>query len=123
MFGLGQTITQKATIQAIAQLLNNLNPANRSNFIHIKKKDKYKSSKPFIYLTISKLNYILNVFIPFLDSLTFISKKRLDYIDWKTVAFLRKEKKHFTEEGKVLIQNISNRMNNYRLTTNILKDY
>jgi hypothetical protein len=45
-----------------------------------------------MYLTISKLDYILNVFIPFLDSLTFISKKRLDYTDWKTVAFLRKEK-------------------------------
>jgi hypothetical protein len=28
VFGLGQTITQKATIKAIAQFLNNLNPAN-----------------------------------------------------------------------------------------------
>jgi hypothetical protein len=81
VFGLGQTITKKATIQAIAQFLNNLNPANlnalqnRSNQplgSSYKKKDKYKSSKPFMYLTISKLDYILNVFIPFLDSLTFI---------------------------------------------------
>jgi hypothetical protein len=28
VFGLGQTITKKATIKAIAQFLNNLNPAN-----------------------------------------------------------------------------------------------
>ena len=90
---------------------------NLPNFIHIEKKDVYKNSKPFVYLTLSRFDYILNVFIPFLDSLTFISKKGLDYIDWKTVALLRKDGKHFTAEGKVLIQNICNRMNDNRLST------
>jgi len=123
IFGIGQTITQKAVIESIAQFLNNLIPENlpelknRPNFIHVDTKDLYKNSKPFVYLTISRLDYILNVFIPFLDSLTFISKKGLDYQDWRTVAFLRKYGKHLTAEGKVLITNICNRMNSNRLTT------
>ena|SRR5258708_1813368 len=122
-FGLGQTITQKAVIEAIAQFLNNLIPENlselknRPNFIHINTKDVYKNSKPFVSLTLYRIDYILNAFIPFLDSLTFISKKGLDYMDWKTVALLRKDGKHLTAEGKVLITNICNRMNNNRLTT------
>ena len=117
-FRLGQTITQKVVIEAIAQFLNNLIPENlpklknRPNFIHIDTKDVYTNSKPFIYLTFSRLDYILNAFIPFLESFTFISKKGLDYTDWKTVAFLRKDGKHLTAEGKVLIRNICNRMNN-----------
>ena len=79
-------MANKATIEAIAQVLNNLNSANlneassasaTTNFIHIHKKDSYKNSKPFIYLTISKLDYILNVFIPFFDNLIFLSKKKI----------------------------------------------
>jgi hypothetical protein len=125
VFGVGQTITQKAVIESIAQFLNNLIPENlpelknRPNFIRVDKKDSQKNSKPFVYLTISRLDYIINVFIPFLDSLTFISKKGLDYQDWKTVALLRKQGKHLTAEGKVLITNICNRMNSNRLTTKI----
>jgi len=38
-------------------------------------------------------------------------------MDWKTVTLLRKEGKHLTGEGKVLIHNICNRLNDNRLTT------
>jgi LAGLIDADG endonuclease len=121
-FGLGQTTIQKAVIEAIALFLNNLIPKNlseltkKSNFIHIDQKEATKNTKPFVYLSLSDSIFILNVLIPFLDSLTFISKKGLDYIDWKNVALLRKEGKHLTAEGKILISNIRNRMNNSRTT-------
>lgn len=54
MFGLGQTINQKATIEAVAQYLSDLILANlnKANFIRISEKDVYKKTKPFIYLTI-----------------------------------------------------------------------
>jgi hypothetical protein len=52
IFRVGQTITQKAIIEAIAQFLNNLIPKNflelknRPNFIHIEKKDLYIKFTP-----------------------------------------------------------------------------
>lgn len=126
-FGLGQTNIQKPIIEAIAQFLNNLIIENSSGLTYnstnlpfkVNTKSKYKNSKPFVYIQLSQLDYILKVFIPFLDSLHFLSKKGLDYKDWKFVAFLRKDGKHLTPEGKVIIANIRTRMNNYRLSTKI----
>ncbi len=123
IFGIGQTINQKPVIEAIVKFLNNLIPENlselkfNSNIINVHEKGKYKNSKPFIYLHLSRLDYILKIFIPFLDSLTFLSRKGLDYQDWKSVALIRKEGNHLTPEGKVFITNIRNRMNNNRLST------
>jgi len=48
-----------------------------------------------------------------------LSKKRLDYLDWKTVLKLKSEGKHFLPEGKEIILSICNRMNQNRLSTNI----
>lgn len=59
------------------------------------------------------------MFIPFLDKLTFLYKKGLDYQDWRQVAMLMKDGSHLTSEGYVIITNIRNRMNNNRLSTNI----
>lgn len=141
VFGIGQTINQKPIIEAIAQFMNNLKDENSSASpvvaaarpsqdikqnstakllpCKVTTKSIYKSSKPFVYIQLSQLDYILKVFIPFLDSLHFLSKKGLDYQDWKTVALLRKDGVHLTPEGKVIIANIRNRMNNNRLSTNV----
>jgi len=126
-FGLGQTINQKPIIEAIGQFLNNLTFENSSELkydytklpIKVYTKSIYKNSKPFVYIQLSQLGYILKVFIPFLDSLHFLTKKGLDYQDWKNVALLRKDGKHLTPEGKVIIATIRNRMNNKRLSTNV----
>ena len=66
---------------------------------------------------IYKTDYITNVLVPFLDSLTWLSKKELDYNDWKLILTLKNQGKHFIEEGKELILSISKRMNRNRLST------
>ena len=45
-----------------------------------------------IYLS----SYITNVLVPFLDSLTWLSKKELDYLDWKIILRLKNKGLHFT---------------------------
>ena len=67
-----------------------------------------------IYLS----SYITNVLVPFLDSLTWLSKKELDYLDWKIILRLKNKGLHFTAEGKEIISLICFRMNNNRLSTN-----
>ena len=74
--------------------LNFASHALLSKFIQIENKNcNYaasinKNSKRFVYLTLSRLNNILKVFIFFLDSSCTILyfKKRIEYKDWKTVA-------------------------------------
>lgn len=123
IFGIGQTINQTPVIEAILKYLNNI--ATEKNLIHdiIRVKEyrdlRNKNSKPFVYLTFSRIAFILEVFIPFLVNLTFLSKKGLDYQDWREVAMLMKDGAHLTPEGYVIITNIRNRINNNRLSTNI----
>ena len=56
--------------------------------------------------------------IPLLDSLTFFSKKGMDYEDWRSAAMLKLRNKRLTPEGKDLIDFLCSRMNKNRLTTN-----
>ena len=74
----------------------------------------------FIFFLFTNLNYNLKVFIPLLESLTiFHLMKDLDYKDWITTTLLRLENKHLTEEGKLIIGLICNRINVNRLLTNV----
>ena len=68
----------------------------------------------------SQSSYIINVLIPFLDTLNWLSKKEQDdYKDWKLIMNIISQGKHFTVEGKELISLISKGMNNYRLSTSL----
>lgn len=71
-----------------------------------------------INLLIQNQNFIANVLIPFFDSLTFNSKKELDYKDWKTVYKLKQLGLNYTGEGIKVIDQILSQMNNRRLSTN-----
>lgn len=62
------------------------------------------------------------MFVPFFDSLTWLSKKELDYKDWKLILNIKNQGKHFTDEGKELISLISKEMNRNRLlSTNVVE--
>lgn len=63
------------------------------------------------YITVNQEDFLMPFF---LVDLTWLSKKEKDYLDWKLILNILKQK-HFTEEGKELIALIANRMNNNRL--------
>lgn len=72
-----------------------------------------------VTLTFSNMKYLTQVFIPFLDSLIFLSNKNLDYRDWKKIVSIKVSKKHLTPEGKELILHLGDKMNKNRLSTNL----
>ena len=70
------------------------------------------------YLTIKNQLYIVNVLIPLFDSMVWLTKKELDYKDWKVVLKFRDLGLHYTKDGLKVIGQIFNQMNNNRLTSN-----
>lgn len=76
------------------------------------------NTKGKVSLTIFQLDYLVNNFIPFINSLSFQSKKILDFIDFCQIADLIYQGKHFMSEFKIYILQLSYTMNNYRLSTN-----
>jgi len=126
-FILGQTIAQKSVIEAIAQFLLELIP-NELNHLREKKTligisvvtpSLTTPGKDFIRLQISTFAFISQCFSPFLEGLTFLSKKELDFKDWLIVIQLKLKDKHLTAEGREVISYICNKMNNNRLSTNL----
>lgn len=124
-FGIGQTLSELEVIKSIIKFLMQL-PGDykllnsKSNPVQFYQESKPKNpqSNPMVRVSVFLSFYINNVLIPFLDSLIWLSKKELDYLDWKSIINLKNKGLHFTEEGKKVITNIANRMNRNRLTTN-----
>jgi hypothetical protein len=124
--GISQTLSEKKVMSKIKEFLLDL-PGNYkirsklSNVVALNedKKAKNENSNPMVKIQISDSDFIKNVIIPFLDNLIWLSKKRLDYLDWKTILKLKSEGKHYLPEGKEIILSICNRMNQNRLSTNI----
>ena len=79
-----------------------------------KVKEGYKS---ICILEIYQIDFICNILIPHFDSIKFRTKKYLDYLDFRTIAFLIYDGKHLLENGKELILKLANSMNNSRLST------
>lgn len=77
----------------------------------------YPSKSGVLQLTVRDQGFIELVIIPLFDSLTWHSKKKLDYVDWKFIIELRKNGHHYTEKGRYLIDCIAGQMNNNRLST------
>lgn len=75
-------------------------------------------AKPSYCLLISDLYFIHNYFIPFLNNLTWLSKKQQDFKDWVLISKLVVKGLHLTKEGLAYILQIKSRMNNGRLSTN-----
>lgn len=71
-----------------------------------------------VNLTIKNQIFLAKVLIPFFDSMIWLSKKELDYKDWKVALNLRDLGLHFTKDGLKVLDQIFNQMNNNRLTSN-----
>lgn len=127
-FGLGQTASELNVLQAIQVFLLNLPGSykkTRSDTnavgLNLDNKAKNENSKPMAKIQVRKIDYITNILVPFFDNLSWLSKKKQDYLDWKLILAIKNQGKHFTDEGKELIFLISKRMNNNRLSTNKAK--
>lgn len=127
-FQIEQTISEKPVIEAIAEYLKSIIPDNLVelkdskkliNIVDRKARGRTVNEKPSVTLTFSNMKYLTQVFIPFLDSLIFLSKKNLDYRDWKKIVSIKVSKKHLTPEGKELILHLGDKMNKNRLSTNL----
>lgn len=119
------TITQdKLILVKIREfLLNQLDAHSKllgteTKLINIFDKKTIGNNKPISILEIYQIDYLCNILIPYLDNLKFRTKKYLDYLDFKTIAFLIFEGKYLSDKGKELIINLADRMNNGRLSTN-----
>ena len=125
-FGISQACYELNVLEEIKKFLLNLPgkySVKRKNSEVIKletyNQAKGRDHKPMSTMIISQSSYIINVLIPFLDTLNWLSKKEQDYKDWKLIIFIINQGKHFTDEGKELIFLISKEMNNYRLSTSL----
>jgi len=72
-------------------------------------------------LRIRDFQTIINVVIPFYDANMFYSRKKHDYTDWRTVAFMMQKKQHLTAEGLVKIMEIEQLMNRGRTEEGLAK--
>jgi len=89
-----------------------------TKLVNIYEKKIKDNNKPVSILEISQIDFICNILIPYFDSIEFRTKKYMDYLDFRTIAFLILEGKHLTEKGKQLISKLGDTMNNNRLSTN-----
>lgn len=116
------SISQKgneALMLAIQKFFYNLVPSEQLNsVINDESWVKINSDSRGIFnLVVQRRSYIEFVLIPFFDSITWQSKKFLDYNDWKAIFYLYKKGLNYLQEGETLIKRILNQMNNNRLST------
>ncbi len=69
-------------------------------------------------LNINDHSFLNHILVPFFNKHTFLSKKGLDYKDWRSILELKTRGWHLSEEGANLIGAISSHMNNNRLSSN-----
>lgn len=90
---------------------------NSSSIISIGKSKAVNNSKPLATLTIINIHVLNNYFIPFFNECKFISKKGLDFNDFKIICNAIYIGAHRVKYIKDLIIKLSYTMNNYRLST------
>lgn len=124
IFGIGQTASELEVMKAIQKFLLGL-PGDYtlsrvdSNIVSLTVLEKTRNvnQNPMVNIAINKMDYLTNVLLPFFDKLTWFSKKKLDFEDWKLILKIKNQGKHFTEEGLELITLLANGLNRARLTT------
>jgi hypothetical protein len=99
--------------------------SNKTKLFHLGFENSKGNIKEKIKLSIFQLDYIINIFIHFLESLNFlreraegVSKKKINFYCFKLITTLIYQGKHLIEEIKINILELSYTMNNYRLSTN-----
>lgn len=83
------------------------------------KKRKYRglNESPTVVLDITRI-VILNIFVDKYLNASFYTKKYLDFKDWTIIVNLNYFGYQLLPEGKLLINKIKSRMNNFRLSNN-----
>lgn len=115
-----------ALLEAVNDLIRNPSKLLRMNKLCVKYNIKLLYPKPLTFnngwlsgfIDSEGSDYIIKVFIPFLGSMKWQSKKELDYIDWKTILKLKELGFHYTDEGLKLRDQILSQMNVNRLSFN-----
>ena len=85
--------------------------------ISINKVKSREMGKPSIILTIKNIRFLNNYFIPYFEDSIFISKKGLDFQDFKLITQAVYKGSHKIDEIRSLILKLSYTMNNFRLST------
>lgn len=91
---------------------------NNSSHITIISEKARNNSKPLSVIRVKNTNVLNNYLIPYLDKMTFITKKGLDYNDFKVICKAIYDGVYRLENIKKLILKLSFSMNKYRLSTN-----
>jgi hypothetical protein len=119
------TAAQKPLLEEIKRyLISNLGldrfslwKINNSSIIGIYEFKSKGNSKPTVSLEIRDLRVLHNYIIPFLSSMSFISKKGLDFADFILICQLLYVGAHKDSKIKELILRLSLGMNDFRLST------
>ena len=77
------------------------------------RESKHNEDKFYWIVEVTSLNR-LNLLIQYLNNYPLLTAKRNDYEDWYNVYQLIVDKKHLSEDGKLLIKNIKSNMNKKR---------
>lgn len=120
-FSMAQSSTDEALMLEIKNFVVNLPNSTKkgydSNKVTISYRDAKDNTKAVTAISITNMSFILDVLIPFFDSVEWHSKKKLDYMDWKTLIAIKEKGYQYLPEGKELIGLISSQMNNNRLSS------
>lgn len=119
-FSLSQAIIDLKLMQNIKTYLDNL-PGTDGNYdgaigISVSKSTN-PNHKSTARIETTRIEYLSNIFIPFLNNLIWRSKKQWDFQDWKYIFKLKQQGHHLSKEGIELIDKILSQMNNNRLST------
>jgi len=115
---------QKAVLVEIKHFLDLLGINKLCPELHISRcnityrKSRSSTANPQYALVISDTYFIYHFFIPFLDNLLFISKKGLDYQDWKLGVEVLVRGLHLIDAGQTYLLSLMSRINSGRLTSN-----
>lgn len=129
IFSISQNDTQLSLIENIKNYLEinlgfdkySMFKLDNSSIISTIKGKARKNSKPSAELIIKNVNVLTHYLIPYLDKMTFISKKGKDFKDFKIICQAVYKGSYRTEEIKSLIVRLSYTMNNYRLSSSSKK--
>jgi hypothetical protein len=91
---------------------------SNSSIMSIIKSNTREKSKPSVLLVIKNIKVLHNYLIPFFNEMGFLSKKGLDFVDFRIITNAIYNGAHRIDEIKELILKLSYNMNNYRLSTN-----
>uniref|UniRef100_UPI002264B01A hypothetical protein n=1 Tax=Lentinus flexipes TaxID=3163629 RepID=UPI002264B01A len=76
------------------------------------RRQKSTGNKYYTLTASSKIS--LDIIIKYLDKYPLFSSKYLDYLDWKEIALLILDNRHYTEEGLIKTDSVRNSMNRKR---------